>query len=103
MAARSDSGIPLLLATCRRCCPLLQSALMKTTLNLCLAGMLLMLTGCGSISSRWRGERDVAYPGVRMDAQHATHFTTEGEFIALFDIPLSAIVDTILLPYDLQE
>jgi uncharacterized protein YceK len=63
----------------------------------------LFVTGCGSISSRWRGERNTAYPGVKMDAEHATHFTTEGELIALFDIPLSAFVDTIFLPYDLQQ
>lgn len=76
---------------------------MKVTLNLALAAALLMLPGCGSISARWRGERGTAYPGVRMDAQHATHFSTEGEFIALFDIPLSAVVDTVMLPWDLNK
>ena len=74
---------------------------MKTTLNLALVAALLLLTGCGSLTSRWRGQRGEAYPGVRMDAEHATHFTTEGEWIALFDIPLSAVVDTLFLPYDL--
>jgi uncharacterized protein YceK len=76
---------------------------MKTTLNLALAATLLFLTGCGSLAARWRGERGTAYPGVRLDAQHATHYTTEGEFIALFDIPLSAVVDTLFLPYDLID
>ena len=74
---------------------------MKTTLNLALVAALLLLTGCGSLASRWRGQRGEAYPGVKMDAEHATHFTTEGEWIALFDIPLSAVVDTLFLPYDL--
>ena len=74
---------------------------MKTTLNLALVAALLLLTGCGSLTSRWRGQRGEAYPGVKMDAEHATHFTTEGEWIALFDIPLSAVVDTLFLPYDL--
>jgi uncharacterized protein YceK len=76
---------------------------MKISLNLGLAGALLVLTGCGSISARWRGERGAAYPGVKMAAQHATHYTSEGELIALFDIPLSAVVDTIMLPYDLNK
>ena len=77
---------------------------MKTTLNLSLMAMaLVVLTGCGSISAHWRGQRGAAYPGVKMAAEHATHFTTEGELIALFDIPLSAVVDTIFLPYDLAR
>jgi uncharacterized protein YceK len=76
---------------------------MKMMLNLSLAAAVLMLTGCGSISARWRGERGRPYPGVRMDVQHATHYTTEGELIALFDIPLSAVVDTLFLPWDLDD
>ena len=74
---------------------------MKKALLLSLAVGMLLFTGCGSLTARWRGERGTAYPGVRMDAEHATHFTTEGEWIALFDIPLSAVVDTLFLPYDL--
>jgi uncharacterized protein YceK len=74
---------------------------MKTTLNLALVAALVFLTGCGSLTSRWRGQRGEAYPGVRMDVEHATHYTSEGEWIALFDIPLSAVVDTLFLPYDL--
>jgi uncharacterized protein YceK len=73
---------------------------MKTVFMCGLAAMLVVLTGCGSISARWRGERGTTYPGVRMAAEHATHFTTEGELIALFDIPLSAMLDTLMLPYD---
>jgi uncharacterized protein YceK len=76
---------------------------MKITLNLALVAVLVLLTGCGSLASRWRGQRGEAYPGVRMDVEHATHYTTEGEWIALFDIPLSAIVDTLFLPYDLSK
>lgn len=74
---------------------------MKMTQNLFLVAAILCLTGCGSIASRWRGDRGSAYPGVKMDAEHATRYTTEGEWIALFDIPLSAVIDTIMLPYDL--
>ena len=80
---------------------LLHCAVMKKALLLGLAVMMLSFTGCGSLTARWRGQRGEAYPGVRMDVEHATHFTSEGEWIALFDIPLSAVVDTLFLPYDL--
>jgi uncharacterized protein YceK len=76
-------------------------AAMKALLHVILAAGLLGLTGCGSMTARWRGERGGAYPGVKMDAEHATRYSTEGEWIALFDIPLSAVLDTIMLPYDL--
>ncbi len=76
---------------------------MKKALLLSLAVGMLLFTGCGSLTARWRGQRGTAYPGVRMDAEHATHFTSEGEWIALFDIPLSAVVDTLFLPYDLTK
>jgi uncharacterized protein YceK len=80
----------------------MDSANMKTTLNVCLVAAILVLTGCGSISSRWRGERGKAYPGVRMDVEHVRHYTTEGELIAIFDIPLSALVDTFFIPWDVE-
>ena len=76
---------------------------MKLLLNLGLAAVLVVLTGCGSISSRWRGERGAAYPGVKLAAESGTHYSTEGEWISFFDIPLSAIVDTLFLPYDLSK
>ncbi len=75
---------------------------MKLMLNLLLVAVVLSVAGCGSISARWRGERGSAYPGVKMAAEHGDHYTTEGELIALFDIPLSAVLDTIMLPYDLS-
>ncbi len=81
----------------------MDSVKMKTTLNVCLAAALLFLTGCGSISSRWRGERGKAYPGVRMDVEHVKHYTTEGELIAILDIPLSAVVDTLFIPWDVES
>ena len=76
---------------------------MKTTLNVCLAAALLFVTGCGSISARWNGERGKAYPGVRMDVEHVRNYTTEGELIAIFDIPLSALVDTLFIPWDVDS
>ena len=76
---------------------------MKTTLNVCLAAAILFLTGCASISARWRGERGKAYPGVRMDVEHVKNYQTEGELIAILDIPLSALVDTLFIPWDVVD
>jgi|ERR1051325_6279485 uncharacterized protein YceK len=70
-------------------------------LNLAAIALLLLATGCGSISSRWRGASGT-YSGVRFDCEQVTHYSTESEVIAVFDIPLSAVVDTLCLPYDLS-
>jgi uncharacterized protein YceK len=75
---------------------------MKYGRELALIVVLFLVSGCGSLSSRWRGSAG-AYPGVRFDSEQVTHYTTEGEWIALFDIPLSALVDTLCLPYDLTN
>ena len=72
-------------------------------LNLGLAAVLVVMTGCGSISSRWRGDRGAAYPGVKLAAESGTHYTTEGEWIAFVDVPLSAVLDTLMLPYDISK
>jgi uncharacterized protein YceK len=76
---------------------------MKTTFNACLAVTLLFVTGCASISARWRGEQGRAYPGVRMDVEHVRNYTTEGELIAIMDIPFSALVDTLFIPWDVDS
>ncbi len=74
---------------------------MRPALNAALIVVLFLFTGCGSISSRWRGERG-PYVGVKLSAETVSHFNHEGELImAVVDIPLSAIVDTLYLPYDL--
>lgn len=82
---------------------MVDSAKMKTTLNVCLAAAILFLTGCSSISARWRGERGRAYPGVRMDVEHVKNYQTEGELIAILDIPFSALVDTLFIPWDVES
>lgn len=76
---------------------------MKTTLNVCLLVLLFVFTGCGSIASRWNGERS-PYVGVRFDGDCVTHTPLGEEMlvpVALADLPLSAVVDTLFLPYDL--
>ena len=73
---------------------------MKNLLYLAAIALLLLPTGCGSLGSRWRGGSG-AYQGVRFDYGQIVHHSTESELIAAADIPLSAIVDTLFLPYDL--
>ena len=94
---------PRAVPACWRRRRLVQYAAMKLLLNLSLAAALVVLTGCGSISSRWRGDRGAAYPGVKLATESGTHYSTEGEWISFFDIPLSAVVDTLFLPYDLAK
>jgi uncharacterized protein YceK len=79
---------------------------MRAVLIASLAAPLLLAGGCGSISSHWNG-RHGPYVGVKFDAEQVRRYTDEqdvheSEVIAALDIPLSAIVDTILLPYDLS-
>ena len=73
---------------------------MKNLLNLVAVALLLLTVGCGSIASHWRGGTGT-YQGVRFDYQQVKHHSTESEFIAIADMPLSAVVDTLFLPYDL--
>ncbi|HTD66737.1 MAG TPA: YceK/YidQ family lipoprotein [Candidatus Limnocylindria bacterium] len=75
---------------------------MRTALHLSLAWLVVLLTGCGSINSRWEGNRK-PYVGVKTDAAAVKSASTEWEFIPAFDIPLSAIMDTFFLPYDLAR
>jgi len=75
---------------------------MRIAMNASLVVVLFLFTGCGSIVSRWRGERG-PYVGVKLSAETASRFNHEPELIvAALDIPLSAIVDTLYLPYDLM-
>ena len=67
-----------------------------------LAALLLLVAGCGSISSRWAGNYG-PYVGVKVDIDTVTHYQSEGELIAIADIPLSALADTFFLPYDLSR
>jgi len=70
--------------------------------RICLLMMaLLVLTGCGSIISRTfpgQGHGHQYYPGVLWDLRD-----TPWKYITLIDLPLSMVVDTILLPVDMRH
>ena len=59
---------------------------------------MLALTGCGSIISRTfpgQGHSNQYYPGVQWDIRD-----TPWRFLTIIDLPLSLVVDTLLLPVD---
>ena len=63
-----------------------------------LAVSVLVLSGCGSIISRavpGQGHGNQYYPGVQWDVRD-----TAWRFITIIDLPLSLVVDTLLLPVD---
>ena len=66
--------------------------------TLLLGFSLLLLTGCGSIISRTmpgQGHGNQYYPGVQWDVRD-----TPWRFLTIIDLPLSLVVDTLLLPVD---
>ncbi|MDR7341905.1 uncharacterized protein YceK [Pantoea alhagi] len=63
--------------------------------------LVLLLTGCGSIISRTvpgQGHGNQYYPGVQWDVRD-----TPWRFLTILDVPLSALLDTLLLPVDAQH
>lgn len=68
--------------------------------------VLLSITGCGSIVGRTPlANADSAYyPGVKVDGQVVTEFVHTPLIIfvpfAFVDLPISFVVDTVLLPVD---
>nr|WP_205945539.1 YceK/YidQ family lipoprotein [Erwinia sp. JH02] len=63
-----------------------------------LAVSVLVLSGCGSIISRTvpgQGHGNQYYPGVQWDVRD-----TAWRVITIIDLPLSLVVDTLLLPVD---
>ncbi|AXF76154.1 YceK/YidQ family lipoprotein [Erwinia tracheiphila] len=75
-------------------------------MTLLLRGMLLglsviALSGCGSIISRTmpgQGHGNQFYPGVQWDIRD-----TPWRFLTIIDLPLSLVVDTLLLPVDVHH
>ncbi|XBS71187.1 YceK/YidQ family lipoprotein [Acerihabitans sp. KWT182] len=66
-----------------------------------MAACVLGLTGCGSIISRTfpgQGHGNQYYPGVKWDLRDSPW-----RYITVIDLPLSMVVDTILLPVDMRH
>lgn len=70
----------------------------KTSLMLLLC---LTLSGCGSVISRTvagQGQGSQYFPGVQWDLRQGYW-----RFLTILDLPLSLIVDTLLLPVDIKH
>ncbi|EXU74595.1 YceK/YidQ family lipoprotein [Erwinia mallotivora] len=73
---------------------MITTLLRATLLGLCIV----MLSGCGSNISRTmpgQGHGNQFYPGVQWDVRD-----TPWRFLTIIDLPLSLVVDTLLLPVD---
>ncbi|MFS2224050.1 YceK/YidQ family lipoprotein [Pantoea sp. B65] len=73
----------------------------KLSRLLLLAACMVSLTGCGSIISRTvsgQGHGNQYYPGVQWDVRD-----TPWRFLTIIDLPLSLVVDTLLLPVDIHH
>jgi len=93
---RSDKVFPA--CRCREC--LIDFHEMRTALNIGLGLLLFLVAGCGSIDSHWEGNHK-AFVGTRYDADQLAHYSQDSDFVAALDMPLSFVVDTLFLPYDL--
>ncbi|MFS0825843.1 YceK/YidQ family lipoprotein [Pseudomonas phoenicis] len=65
-----------------------------------LLAMSLSLSGCFSTLGHLSGERCV-YHGTRLSWVYANHPSLSNNWPLLIDTPFSAVLDTVLLPYDL--
>lgn len=68
--------------------------------------LLCLHTGCASIGAREQDGAGRSFAGVRNDAHYLAHPSEADQpglqFMNIFDLPFSAVVDTLLLPYDLS-
>ena len=76
------------------------------SIAVCLSCVLIAGSGCASIAAHNKEPRNArAYPGVRDDAYFLTHPHEADmpviQWLCIFDLPFSALIDTILLPGDL--
>jgi uncharacterized protein YceK len=70
----------------------------KVTLLIC---VFVFLEGCASIATKSDGAIGIPYSGVKMHVQPKCGHGPFSFLFAVFDTPLSFVVDTILLPVDL--
>lgn len=75
---------------------------MKSVLKITVVALMaLLLSGCGSIISRavpGQGHGNQYYPGVQWDVRDGAW-----RVLTILDLPLSLVVDTLLLPVDAQH
>jgi uncharacterized protein YceK len=78
---------------------------MKHFLPILAVSTSLGVSGCGTIATHAGGGDGVtkngSYRGITYDCRHLTD--DQGGGILIFDIPLSAVADTLVLPFDLSE
>jgi uncharacterized protein YceK len=73
-----------------------------------LTGLLLLVfaTGCAAVGARHRDGAGRPFAGVHADAHYLAHPSEADvpglQFLNIFDMPFSAVIDTLLLPYDLS-
>jgi uncharacterized protein YceK len=62
------------------------------------------LTGCASIAARTQERADRVYPGVRDNAYYLAHPSEADlpflQWMNIIDLPFSAVLDTLLWPFD---
>src|SRR2546425_1127380 len=82
---------------------LLHDRRMTDRLQIFAARGYVVTTGCGTIATHVGGvdkaTNDGAYRGRRYDCRHCTD--DQGGGLLMFDMPLSAVADTLCLPFDL--
>jgi uncharacterized protein YceK len=66
-----------------------------------LVGLLSLSTGCASLVSRSHPNHDRYYAGVKQDWRDLSIDPWYSQSLDLVDLPLSAVGDTLLLPWDL--
>ena len=71
---------------------------------LVLSGGILCLSGCSSIMSH-SGGKEGLYPGTRANAKTLSDPETSWAIkpLAALDLPFSAVMDTVLLPWDMYR
>ncbi|PVZ83285.1 YceK/YidQ family lipoprotein [Serratia sp. S1B] len=74
---------------------------MKSVKRLTTSGLLLLICGCSSMMSHTGGDQGY-YPGTRANIDTMKKKDTSWAMMPLLaiDLPFSAVMDTILLPYD---
>ena len=76
-----------------------------------IAAMLTLCSGCGTILAHVDGSVTGPYSGIRVDSHMIASVGKEHDMpvfpwiipFCIFDLPLSAVSDTLVLPYDLSQ